>query len=150
MKAFLDSSHLLHDVEGMRQQFNQDGYVYLPGLLDSQLLQALRRQIVEICSDCGWLKPGTDPMTATTWTVPKVEGEEEYFQVYDRIQRLQDFHALAHEPAVMSVMKSLLGATAFPHPLSIARLVFPEIRDWSTPPHQDFVNNQGTADLYAC
>lgn len=150
MKAFLDSSHLLHDAQAMRQQFDRDGYVYLPSLLDSQLLLDLRRQIVEICDDCRWLKPGTDPMTATAWTVPKVEGEDEYFEVYDRIQRLQDFHGLAHEPRIMTLMQALLGDTAFPHPLSIARLVFPENREWSTPPHQDFVNNQGTQDLYAC
>jgi ectoine hydroxylase-related dioxygenase (phytanoyl-CoA dioxygenase family) len=150
MKSFLDSSHLLYDVDALQQRFHRDGYVYLPRLLDTHILLELRRQIVAICDDCGWLKPGADPMTATAWTVPKVEGEEEYFQVYDRIQRLQDFHALAHTPAVMTLMKALLGESAFPHPLSIARLVFPENRDWSTPPHQDFVNNQGTKDLYAC
>jgi ectoine hydroxylase-related dioxygenase (phytanoyl-CoA dioxygenase family) len=150
MKAFLDSSDLLHDSAAMQERFDRDGYVYLSGLVDTHLLWDLRRQIVEICDDCGWLKPGTDAMTATAWTVPKIEGEEEYFEVYDRIQRLQDFHALAHDPAVMTLMRALLGETAFPHPLSIARLVFPESQDWSTPPHQDYVNNQGTQDLYAC
>ena len=150
MKAFLDSSELLHDSGAMKDRFDRDGYVYLSGLVDTELLLNLRRQIVAICDDCGWLKSGVDPMTATTWTVPKVEGEDEYFEVYDRIQRLQDFHALAHDPAVMTLMRALLGDTAFPHPLSIARLVFPESKDWSTPPHQDYVNNQGTQDLYAC
>jgi ectoine hydroxylase-related dioxygenase (phytanoyl-CoA dioxygenase family) len=150
MKAFLDSSELLHDPGAMKQRFDRDGYVYLSGLVDTGPLLELKRQIVAICDDCGWLKPGVEPMTATTWTAPKVEGEEEYFQVYDRIQRLQDFHGLAHDPAVITLMQSLLGETAFPHPLSIARLVFPESQEWSTPPHQDFVNNQGTKDLYAC
>lgn len=150
MKAFLDSSSLLFDSPALKQRFMQDGYVYLRGLLDSATLLNLRQQIVEICADCNWLKPDTDPVEAVAWTIPKVEGEPEYFSVYDRIQRLQDFHALAHDPAVMTLMRGLLGETAFPHPLSIARLVFPENRDWSTPPHQDFVNNQGTPDLYAC
>jgi ectoine hydroxylase-related dioxygenase (phytanoyl-CoA dioxygenase family) len=43
-----------------------------------------------------------------------------------------------------------LGGTAFPHPLGIARLIFPGNEEWATPPHQDFPNNQGTEDLYAC
>jgi phytanoyl-CoA dioxygenase PhyH len=47
-------------------------------------------------------------------------------------------------------MTALLGASAFPHPLSIARLAFPRNETWATPPHQDFPNNQGTEDLYAC
>jgi len=150
MKPLFDSSGLLSDTASLRQRFDADGYVYVPGLIDPDLLLDLRRQIVEICRDCQWLKPGTDPMDAISWTVPKVEGEEAYFEVYDRIQRLQDFHALAHEPRVLGLMRALLGDSAFPHPLSVARLVFPESRDWSTPPHQDYVNNQGTADLYAC
>ncbi len=150
MKPFVDSSPLLSDSVALKQRFDEAGYVYIRGLIDPECLLALRRQIVEICADCHWLKPGSDPMDAISWTMPKVEGEKEYFEVYDRIQRLQDFHALAHEPSVLRLMRGLLGDTAFPHPLSIARLVFPESRDWSTPPHQDYVNNQGTPDLYAC
>lgn len=150
MKAFYDSSALLSDPEALKQRFERDGYVFLRRLVDPALLLELRRQIVGICDDCGWFKPGTDPMDAISWTVPKLEGEDAYFDVYERIQRLQDFHALSHEPSVMRLMRGLLGESAFPHPLSIARLVFPENRDWSTPPHQDYVNNQGTPDLYAC
>lgn len=149
MKAFLDSSPLVSDPAALREQFRRDGYVYVPGLLDPEPLLDLRRQIVDICDSCKWLKPGTNPMDAISWTVPKVEGEDAYFEVYDQVQRLQDFHGLAHEPALMGVMRALLGDTAFPHPLSIARLVFPDNEVWSTPPHQDFVNNQGTPDLYA-
>jgi ectoine hydroxylase-related dioxygenase (phytanoyl-CoA dioxygenase family) len=150
MKAFFDSSALLSDPGALKGRFDEDGYVFLRGLVDPELLLALRRQIVEICAECSWLKSGTDPMEAISWTAPKVEGEDAYFEVYDRIQRLQDFHALAHEPAVLGLMQGLLGDSAFPHPLSIARLVFPDSRDWSTPPHQDYVNNQGSEDLYAC
>ena len=150
MKAFCDSASLLSDPVALRQRFDTDGYVFIPGLLEPGLLLDLRRQIVDICADCGWLKQDSDPMDAISWTAPKVEGEEAYFEVYDRIQRLQDFHALAHESAVLKLMRGLLGESAFPHPLSIARLVFPESKEWSTPPHQDYVNNQGTQDLYAC
>jgi len=150
MKPFFDSSPLLADTPALKRRFEQDGYVYVRGLVDPEILLNLRRQIVEICHSCQWLKPGTDPMDAISWTVPKVEEEEGYFEAYDQVQRLQDFHALAHEPAVLGLMRGLLGETGFPHPLSIARLVFPENADWSTPPHQDYVNNQGTPDLYAC
>jgi ectoine hydroxylase-related dioxygenase (phytanoyl-CoA dioxygenase family) len=149
MKAFFDSSSLLADPSALRNRFAQDGYLYLPGLMDSNLLTNLRRQIVDICAHSLWLKSDTDPMDAISWTVPKVEGEEDYFEVYDQVQRLQDFHGLAHNPVLMDVMKTLLDDTAFPHPLSITRLVFPDNEDWTTPPHQDFANNQGTPDLYA-
>lgn len=150
MKQFNEATPLLDDPEALREQFDRDGYVFLRGVLDPAPLLELRGQIVDILADCGWLKTGTEPMDAVSWTVPKVEGEEDYFHAYDRIQRLEDFHGLAHHPAVMRLMRGLLGDSAFPHPLSIARLVFPDSRIWSTPPHQDFVNNQGTRNLFAC
>ncbi|MFK8049912.1 MAG: phytanoyl-CoA dioxygenase family protein [Halioglobus sp.] len=149
MKAFYDSSPHITHAGALRERFFQDGYLYIPGLMDRGILTSLRRQIVEICERSKWLKPGTNPMDAISWTVPKVEGEEDYFEVYDQVQRLQDFHALPHHQALGEVMRALLGPSAFPHPLSIARLVFPDNQDWSTPPHQDFPNNQGTSELYA-
>jgi hypothetical protein len=84
------------------------------------------------------------------WTVPAVEGEERYFSVYDELQKLELFHSLPHRPELRAVMQALLGKTAFPHPLSVARLVFPFNEEWATPPHQDYPNNQGTEELYAC
>ncbi len=47
-------------------------------------------------------------------------------------------------------MQAAVGETAFPHPLSIARLVFPNNEECTTPPHQDYPNNQGTRALNAC
>ncbi len=150
MKNFYDSTSLIDTPAALRARFDQDGYVYLRGLLQPGALLDLRRQIVAILEDCGWLKPGSDPMDAISWTMPKVEGEEDYFEAYDRVQGLEDFHALAHDAGVLRLMRALLGPSAFPHPLSIARLVFPDSQVWSTPPHQDFVNNQGTHELFAC
>jgi hypothetical protein len=46
-------------------------------------------------------------------------------------------------------MQQIVGATAFPHPLKIARLAFPAYYEISTPPHQDYPNNQGTPNLTA-
>lgn len=149
MKAFYDSSPHASNADALLERFLQDGYLYLPGLMNPSILTSLRQQIIDICEQCKWLKPGTNPLDAISWIVPKVEGEEGYFEVYDRVQRLQDFHALPHHKAIGEVMRALLGPSAFPHPLSIARLVFPDNQDWSTPPHQDFPNNQGTSELYA-
>ena len=43
----------------------------------------------------------------------------------------------------------MLGPTAFPHPLKICRIGFPEHYEATTPPHQDYPNNQGTTNLTA-
>ncbi|MFT5484384.1 MAG: ectoine hydroxylase-related dioxygenase (phytanoyl-CoA dioxygenase family) [Halieaceae bacterium] len=149
MKALFDATDILNDPDALRSRFAQDGYIYVRGIVPHTPLKELRKEIVEICEDCGWIKQGTNPMDAITWTPPKHEGEEEYFEVYDQIQRLESFHALAHRPELSGLMRTLLDESAFPHPLSIARLVFPDNEAWSTPPHQDYINNQGTTELYA-
>jgi ectoine hydroxylase-related dioxygenase (phytanoyl-CoA dioxygenase family) len=150
MKEFSDSSPLLNDQQALRDRFNRDGYIFLKNAVNISPLTSLRKELLGILQAQGWLKPRTDLNEAIPWTIPHVEGEEEFFKVYDKIQRLESFHALSHHPSVLSKLKVLLGESAFPHPLSIARLVFPDNDDWATPPHQDYPNNQGTEDLYAC
>ncbi len=147
---FTDSTALLGDDTALRNRFTEQGYLYLRGVVDTAEARELRRDIAAQCAAEGWLKPDTPPEDFVAWTVPSVEGEEAYFKAYDRVQRLQSFHALPHSAGMSGVMRSLLGPSAFPHPLSIARLVFPFNQDFATPPHQDYPNNQGTADLYAC
>jgi ectoine hydroxylase-related dioxygenase (phytanoyl-CoA dioxygenase family) len=147
--AFDDSTHLLSDVDALRTRFRDDGYVFLRGVVATDVLSALRSAITSVCARHGWFRPGTDPIDARTAIEPCVEGDESYAIVYDEIQRLEELHAVPHDPSVARCMTSIVGDSAFPHPLSIARLAFPRT-EWVTPPHQDYPNNQGTEDLVAC
>jgi ectoine hydroxylase-related dioxygenase (phytanoyl-CoA dioxygenase family) len=149
-EGFEDASPLLEDPAAVRARFDRDGYVLLRGVIDRDLLLETRRAIVDVCRAHDWLDPMHEPMAAIPHRGPFVEGEDKYFEVYDDIQRLEAFHAVPHHESVRRCMTALLGETAFPHPLSIARLAFPRNSEWSTPPHQDHPNNQGTYDLYAC
>jgi hypothetical protein len=148
--AFDDSSGLLDDPAGLRARFERDGYVLLRGVVDRDVLLDARRAICGVLHDHGWLDPSRDPMAAVPRVGPFVEGEAKFLEAYDDVQRLEAFHAVPHHPSVRRCMTALLGPTAFPHPLSIARLVFPGNEEWTTPAHQDYPNNQGTFDLYAC
>jgi hypothetical protein len=80
---------------------------------------------------------------------PLHEDQEEFIEGYNAVQRVEAFHALAHDEALVDVMRQVVGDTAFPHPLKIARITFPTHHEVSTPPHQDFPNNQGTKSLTA-
>jgi hypothetical protein len=150
MLAFEDSSALLEEPEALRARFERDGYVLLRGAVDRDLMLDVRRAITEVCRAHGWLDPEHDPMLAIPRIGPFVEGDPRHLEVYDDIQRLECFHAVPHNESVRRCMTALLGDTAFPHPLSIARLMFPDNAEWTTPQHQDYPNNQGTYDLYAC
>lgn len=52
-----DSSPLLGDREALRQRFNQDGYLYLPGLIDPKKVTAARRRVLEYMADNETLVP---------------------------------------------------------------------------------------------
>jgi ectoine hydroxylase-related dioxygenase (phytanoyl-CoA dioxygenase family) len=150
--AFADmtaSNDLLGDREALQARFEDEGYLYFKELIDRDRVLALRREIVEILADRGWIKGGADRDDAEAIGMPVREGDEEYFLAYDEIQKLESFHSFAHDETLMGGLKQALGDTAFPHPLKVARLVFPSEPEVSTPPHQDFLNNQGSPKLTA-
>jgi ectoine hydroxylase-related dioxygenase (phytanoyl-CoA dioxygenase family) len=150
LEPFDDSSGLLDDPRAMRARFERDGYLLLRGAVDRAVLLGARRAITAVLHAHGWLDPGHPPTAAIPQTGPFVEGESKFLEAYDDIQRLEAFHAVPHNASVRRCLVPLLGPSAFPHPLSIARLIFPGNDEWTTPPHQDYPNNQGTDELYAC
>ena len=150
MLPFTDSTPLLDDPDALRARFSDDGYVFVRGAVDPNVVLEVRERITTIIADAGWTDPERSMDAVVTGEGVCVEGEDPYFAVYDQIQRLEAFHAVPHQPSVHRLMRALLGETVFPHPLGIARLSFPANDAWATPAHQDYPNNQGTEDLYAC
>lgn len=142
------STELLGDRESLRARLEDDSYLYFPGLLDRDRVLRLRRRILEVLAEVGWVEPAV-LMRGRTVVRPVREGEPEFFAAYDEIQKLEELHELAHDDALVSAMRDVVGDRAFPHPLKIARLVFPGHYEVSTPPHQDYPNNQGTPNLTA-
>ena len=97
----------------------------------------------------GWIRGGAQRLEARAISFPHREGDPEYLEALRQIVRLEALHSLPHCEPLMQVMRQVLGDSAFPHPLGITRLVFPRTPELSTPPHQDFPNNQGTPGLTA-
>lgn len=149
-EPLVSSNHLLDSTAALREQLDEDGYLYLQDIVDRSHLDSLRNDILDIFQAHRWLDNNHPAHEARCAAVPTIEGEDAYFEVYDEVQRLESFHSLAHEAEVLAVMRQAVGETAFPHPLGVARLSFPNNTECTTPAHQDYPNNQGTVDLYAC
>jgi ectoine hydroxylase-related dioxygenase (phytanoyl-CoA dioxygenase family) len=150
--AFADmtaSNDLLGDAEALRARMADEGYLYFSELIPRERVLALRRDVLEVLGDHGWIAGGEKLDDAEVIGMPVREGDTEYFAAYDDVQRLESFHSLAHDDGLLDAVRGTLGETAFPHPLKVARLVFPSEPEVSTPPHQDFLNNQGSPDLTA-
>ncbi len=143
------SNDLLGDSARLRERLATDSYLYFEQVIDPVAIQTVRDDFTTILADEGWIRGGPARDRAVSISKPVREGDAEFFAAYDRIQKLESFHTMAHHPALAALMTDVLGPTAFPHPLKIARLSFPGHYEISTPPHQDFPNNQGTENLTA-
>jgi len=144
-----NSTEWRRDAGELRRRAARDGYLFFGGLLPPQAILTVRRAILAVCAGHGFLAPGSDPEEAIA--APGVrcrEGDPEYMAVYDEIQRLEAFHALAHAPALLEVLERLFGEEVLVHPRNIARVMFPQNNRFATPAHQDFVHIQGCEETY--
>jgi hypothetical protein len=149
LQPFTDSSSIAADAAALRERAGEDGYLYFTGLLPEGPVPAARAAILQVCERHGWLAPGSPREAAVA--APGVrfrEGDPEYMAAYDEIQRLEPFHALAHEPALLGVLRGLFGEEVLVHPRNIARVMFPQNNRFTTPAHQDYVHIQGTEETW--
>ena len=99
---FKVSNDALDDVEELRRRIDEDGYLFFRQLQDSGKLLALRREMLRVMQQGGWLVPGTDPIEGiANIDACCTEGDLEYTDVYHELYRLQSFHESAHWPEVL-------------------------------------------------
>jgi hypothetical protein len=143
------SNELLGDPDALSDRLQEDSYLLFRGILDPADLEALRLDVLGVLAGHGWVVGGDFLPDAIATGPAWHEDQEEYMRAYCDVQRLESFHTLAHDERLVGLLRQVVGPTAFPHPLKIARIGFPGDYEVSTPPHQDFPNNQGTPDLLA-
>jgi hypothetical protein len=148
-QSFIVSGGALDDADALRGRLEEYGYLYLQRLVPKETVLGVRRDILELCRDAGWLDPDA-PLMDGVWsgTGAYVEGEPEYMAVYRRVLDLPSFQALPHHPEPMGLMERLLGGDVLAHPRRIGRITFPARQEESTPPHQDFPLIKGAPRTY--
>lgn len=142
-EPFFDAMPLMGDAAGLRAKMAEDGYLFLPGLLPRQSVEPLYQEILALCREAGWVTA-----EGTAAGAPRLEGSDEWWEVYDALQKRQSFHALAHDPALIATIEALTGEPVLVHPRNIARITFPDAAFFTTPAHQDYPLIQGTPDFY--
>ena len=145
---FTVSDDLVDRPADLRVRACEDGYLFIRGLVPEDAIGRLRSDITAILDEVGWLDAGTDPLAAISTQEARIIGTPEFNPIYDTIQKLESFHTMAHDPALLKVAAALLGAPAMPQPSTIARVLFPNKLEHTTPPHQDFILVQGTPEVW--
>ena len=155
---FYDATGLLDDPVALRARAEQDGYLFFKHFLPTEPLLELRRQMLEICAERGWLAKGHDLMEGVidADAINRVADDDLRTDVgvsheaYLAVQKLELFHTIPHHPKLLSLYKNLFGKEAIPHARHIARMITCHRSVVPTPPHQDHIYIQGTPKTWTC
>lgn len=147
MHPFVDSTALLADGAALAARMRADGYLFLRDVLPAATLRALQARIGALAREAGWLRADRDVADAIADPAGFcVDPDPVYLGTLRKINRLEDYHALKHHPALMGLMERLMGRPVFPLPLTLMRNIFPGRAEYTTKAHQDFPNVQGTEE----
>ncbi len=151
LKELRVSNDAMNDPLELRHRIQDDGYLFFKRLQNPDKLWDLRRQMLTVIQEGGWLVAGTDPMDGIADISRQcTEGDMGYTDVYHEVYKLEAFHRAGHWPEVLDMMEKVIGRPVLPHPQKIARIWFPKYTEHTTPVHQDFVHFQGNFETYTC
>ncbi len=152
MQPFVESNSLLDDPPGLRRRMRHDGYLFLRGILPQDEVLDLRRQFLEICAEAGWTRSGEDSLEAIAARDPVYDDDDddEYLDVYARVQALEAFHRLKLDRNLIRIMEDLFQERVVPFPRTIARISFPDTAEHITQPHQDWIFVGGSTETISC
>ena len=150
MQPFQDSSGILDDADALRARMAEDGYLFVPGLLDKGGLLDVRRQMLEVLAQAGMVRRDRPLDTAAPDSSNfAVEPEPAFMAVLRGQYALEDVNAIKHAPVLGALMERLFGEAVVPLPLFVCRNIFPAREAYTAPPHQDYVHIQGTTRNHA-
>ena len=149
MQNFVDSTDLIPDGAALATRMRRDGYLFLRGLVPPDAIRTVQRQVAEIARADGWLRrdqPIEDAIADPAGFC--IDPEPTYLHTLRRINHLEDYHALKHHPALITLFERMLGGPILPHPRVLMRNIFPAREEFTTKAHQDFPNVQGTTEAF--
>lgn len=136
----------------LRAVLAEQGYLFFRRLVPADDVLAVRRDVLDLCAEAGWLDPSRDPIDGVVapGMQPTSEGQAPYMQVYRKVLRLPGFHDFPCHPALMQVAAKLVDGEVLVHPRRIGRMTFPNNVGATTPAHQDHFYIRGAVATYSC
>lgn len=133
------SDEVVDDVEELRRRVAQDGYLYLPGLLDRDEVLAARHDVLTRLQEDGVVAPRTDPMAGVPG--PEASGKVRH-EVALASERLQ---TLLYGGRLVELYQRFFGEPVRHFDFTWLRAIPPGL---GTAPHGDSVfMNRGTPTL---
>ncbi|QGQ94822.1 phytanoyl-CoA dioxygenase [Paenibacillus psychroresistens] len=154
-----DSTSLLNDHSALRAKAKKDGFLFFRGLLQRESVMQLRHDILSIVNSHRLLDParplieGIANLKAINRYAAKTlawNGVGVPMAIYKAIQKLESFHALAHDSKLLALYEIMFEKPVFVHPRNIGRVMLPHHSAKITPSHQDFLHIQGAENTWTC
>lgn len=138
--ALRSSIELIDDVAALRVRMAEDGYLYLPGYLDRELVLEARAEITRRLAEDGHLDPAFPPLEAVASKDSRLKFKPDLADGNEPLGRL------LYAGRMMEFYTRFLGGAARHFDYTWMRAVAPGT---GTPPHEDIVfMGRGTHDLY--
>lgn len=146
---FVEANELLSEPEQLRDSLRSNGYLFLRGIAPRAVVQEVRRDILEICREAGWVDASRDLLEGV-WSGagPFTENEPEYMEVYRQVLRLPSFFDLPENPGLVKLMETIIDGEVTVHRRRIGRITFPQNVAQTTGTHQDWQYIRGNPDTY--
>ena len=124
---FVDSSGLFGDWRALRERIASDGYVFMRGLLDPAMIEAVGRAGLTHLQGAGWTAPAQDPVVAEPRTPVRAIKMRDAFgdPGYARILADAAFNRVPFVSPLADLMAQILGPMGFCYPLKLPRVVYP-------------------------
>jgi hypothetical protein len=147
-----DSRSLLGDWEALRTRIAGEGYVFMRGLLDRDVVRATGRRCLGYLQSAGWTESGYDPVTAPPRQPVRAVAMRDAFgdPGYGRILADPGFNAIPFTSRMADLMAQILGPAGFCYPLKLPRIVYPTTvvpRQPGNVVHKDY---QAVQDMFTC
>jgi hypothetical protein len=134
----VDSSSLVWRPSALVERAENDGYLFLPRLLPADRVNALREVALEAAHELGWLDPAAPRSAAVT--IPDLALAPDRPEVHTFLGRVMGhplFAELRAEPALQSVVESLLPGPRAELVGDMCRVVSGNALEHTTAAHQD-------------
>jgi ectoine hydroxylase-related dioxygenase (phytanoyl-CoA dioxygenase family) len=137
-----DSTELLLESERLREQANQDGYLYLPGLVPRAPVDRVRALARGLCERFGWVVAEPDnPPSVHAVPGARLSGrgfdDPRFVELQQTINQTDEFCALGRQTEVLRILGIVYGEPARGCITNILWVKLPGSPEHTTLPHQD-------------
>ncbi len=149
MKTFCELRTCDVTAKTLQREITSKGYVLIRDLLPREAVSSVENDVTQVLSAAGWLLPDHDTRERMV-NIEAACGDPDptFKRVYQQVFNLESFHSLPHQPALLEVMKMLVGDQVLVHPKPIGRLIFPHCERLVTHAHQDYEFMGGEPEFF--